>query len=147
MPMPNVYKKRATTIFLIRVQRRVEEWQQRLQPTLNLEEKREGFDMKVYGQRVLDSIRALNGEPHATTTRHRACHRTGDWMVWVPHAAGTGGVVTDEARPFASVSAGVQPFHVSRLFLATLQVCAHARTAHTAHTLVWIRLPPGHVGP
>ena len=41
--------------------RRVEEWQHRLKPKLELEDQRESFDIHKYGQRVLDSAKALNG--------------------------------------------------------------------------------------
>ena len=95
--------------------------QRRLAPRLEAEARRETFDIKVYGQRVLDEIFFATPPPtaraHALTRARTRCARP-IGLLWQANE----GVLSGAAVPFAAVTASKDTVDVARLFLATLQV-------------------------
>ncbi|CAM9704806.1 unnamed protein product [Sphacelaria rigidula] len=108
--------------------RRVGAWQNKLEPLMRSQEKRQAFDIHVYGQSVLSRVaKALTPTQRAKVQKAK---KQGPNKV-VKEAAKAS---TEEIPPvdFGVVVSGKQQFEVCRLFLASLQLAnnGNVRLSH-----------------
>ncbi|CAM9486123.1 unnamed protein product [Choristocarpus tenellus] len=97
--------------------RRVGAWQNKLEPLMRRQEKREAFDIHRYSQAILGRVTTvLNPSAPKITGGKKTEVKLGDIC------RGMKTIPKDAIVPFAEVVAGREQFDVCRLFLASLQL-------------------------